>query len=67
MPGGGAFLAFLDFFVGWAVLLILSTVSGGLWARASPLNWALWILLLIVVWAAVGFLWVFLFMASDPN
>ena len=66
-PGGGAFLAFLGFFVGWAVLLILSTVNGILWARVSHLHWALWILLLIVVWAAVGFLWMFLFMASDPN
>ncbi len=66
-PGGGAFLAFLGFFVGWAVLLILSTVNGILWARACQLNWALWLLVLVVVWVAVGFLWFFLFMASDPN
>ncbi|WP_414662058.1 hypothetical protein [Horticoccus sp. 23ND18S-11] len=66
-PGGGAFLAFLGFCVAWAVLLLLSTVVAVLWARTSQLHWALWIALILGLWIAVGLLWTFLFMASDPN
>lgn len=66
-PGGGAFLAFLGFCVAWGVLLVFSTVNGILWARAAQFHWALWILVILGVWIAVGLLWTFLFMASDPN
>lgn len=66
-PGGGPFMAFLAFCGAWSVLLILSTANGILWARATQLNWALWIVLILGLWIAVGLLWSFLFMASDPN
>jgi hypothetical protein len=66
-PGGGPFLAFMAYTVAWLVLLVLSTVSGILWARATQLHWMLWILVLLGLWIAVGLMWQFLFMASDPN
>jgi len=66
-PGGGAFIAFLGYCCAWFVLLLLSTVNGILWARAAQLHWALWIVVIVGLWTAVGLQWTFLFMASDPN
>lgn len=66
-PGGGAFLAFIAYNGAWMVLLVISTVSGILWARAAQLHWLLWILVLLGLWIAVGLMWQFLFMATDPN
>jgi hypothetical protein len=66
-PGGGPFLAFIAYTGAWVVLLAISTVSGILWARAAQLPWLLWILVLLGLWVAVGLMWQFLFMATDPN
>jgi hypothetical protein len=66
-PGGGPFLAFMAYAVTWMVLLVASTASGILWARSAQLHWMLWILVLLGLWIAVGLMWQFLFMATDPN
>lgn len=66
-PGGGAILMFMAFCLAWFLMLVFSTVDVVRWSLATQDGWGMRVLFVVLGWIAVGLLWTFLFMATDPN
>ena len=64
---GAGILMFMVFCAGWFIMLVLSTGDVVLWSFARDYGWGMRIGFVLLAWIAVGLLWTFLFMATDPN
>ena len=64
---GAGILMFMVFCVAWFMMLVLSSVDVVVWSFARDDGWGMRIGSVLLAWIAVGVLWTFLFMATDPN
>ena len=64
---GAGILMFMVFCIAWFMMLVLSTGDVVLWSLARDDGWGMRIGFVLLAWIAVGLLWTFLFMATDPN
>ena len=66
-PGAGPMLMLMVFLVAFCLMLVVTLVDIGLFARRSGLGFAATALFVLINAVVVGISWTFLFWATDPN
>ncbi len=66
-PGAGPMLMLMVFFLGFSIMLVMSTVDVWMWAGTAGYGVPLKAVLVIVTWIVVSTSWTWLFWATDPN
>ena len=66
-PGAGPMLMLMIFFVAFCVMLVVTSVDIGLFARRAGSGLLAPAVFVVITWVGVGLSWTFLFWATDPN
>lgn len=66
-PGAGPILMLMVFFLGFSIMLIISTVDVWMWAGTAGYGVPIKAAIVVLSWIVVGLLWTWLFWATDPN
>ena len=66
-PGAGPMLMLMVFFAAFCVMLVVTSVDIGLFARRAGSGFVAIALFVVITWIGVGLSWPFLFWATDPN